>query len=467
MRTWPVLTEYDRDYLARIALPLGGIGTGTVSLGGRGDLRDWEIMNRPAKGFVPSFGRGVCPFFALYVESPGGKTVTTALEGPLETFEYDGDSGSRAPNHGLPRFRECRFSAAYPLGQVHLSDPRVPVTARLEAFNPLVPGDADASGLPVALLRYVISNPGPSDVRISICGSLPNFIGSDGAESHPGSDRGPRANRNQWRQTEQLRGVFMDSEGVEPTDPAWGTIALTTTAREMVSGREHWTPERHWGEALLDFWEDFSENGDLSPREGHEEDLPVASVAVGTEIPAGQSRRITFLLSWHFPNRMTWTPCGEEEECEGPDRIGNYYTEQFEDAWEAAEHFAENRDEMETKTVPFVKAFAQSDLPQAVKEAALFNLSTLRTQTCFRTPDGHFYGWEGCCDRAGCCYGSCTHVWNYEQATAFLFGDLALGMREVEFEHATDTQGRMSFRVNLPLERAQRQGVAAADGDAR
>ena len=33
---WPVLTEYDQDHLARIALPLGGIGTGTVSLGGRG-----------------------------------------------------------------------------------------------------------------------------------------------------------------------------------------------------------------------------------------------------------------------------------------------------------------------------------------------------------------------------------------------------------------------------------------------
>lgn len=42
-KTWPILTEYDQEHLTRIALPLGGIGTGTVSLGGRGDLRDWEI----------------------------------------------------------------------------------------------------------------------------------------------------------------------------------------------------------------------------------------------------------------------------------------------------------------------------------------------------------------------------------------------------------------------------------------
>src|SRR5580765_5840442 len=38
------------EHLSEVAFPLGGIGTGTVSLGGRGQLRDWEIFNRPAKG---------------------------------------------------------------------------------------------------------------------------------------------------------------------------------------------------------------------------------------------------------------------------------------------------------------------------------------------------------------------------------------------------------------------------------
>ena len=37
-------------------------------------------------------------------------------------------------------------------------------------------------------------------------------------------------------------------------------------------------------------------------------------------------------------------------------------------------------------------------------------------------------------------------------------------MREVEFVHATDDEGLMSFRVNLPLERAKEFGKAAADG---
>jgi len=67
-QAWPVLKRYDQDHIGKIALPLGGIGTGTVSLGGRGDLRDWEIMNRGALGFVPTKER-FGPFFAIFIQT--------------------------------------------------------------------------------------------------------------------------------------------------------------------------------------------------------------------------------------------------------------------------------------------------------------------------------------------------------------------------------------------------------------
>ena len=38
--TWPVFKYYDMEHLLRLAMPTGGIGTGSVSLGGQGDLRD-------------------------------------------------------------------------------------------------------------------------------------------------------------------------------------------------------------------------------------------------------------------------------------------------------------------------------------------------------------------------------------------------------------------------------------------
>ena len=459
---WPILKRYDQDHLGRIALPLGGIGTGTVSLGGRGDLRDWEIMNCAAKGFVPLRGRSG-PFFALYTRTADGQTATRAIEGPIGLSDYEDSHGSTVPNHGLPRFRKCSFATAYPLGQVMLSDSDMPVDVRIKAFNPLIPGDAEASGIPIAVLRYVLHNKTDKSVTASVCGSMPNFIGIDGSgktKDWKGDliAGGGKANRNHFRKGQNVQGIFMDSEGVAPRAEQWGTIALTTPTETGVSYRTAWI-RQGWGSSALDFWDDFSDDGKLQERDATGEDTPMASLAVEVKLSPHGTEEITFLLTWHFPNRHTWTPKGNEQ-----DRIGNYYTTQYSDAWDVAEKIAPQLAKLEEATVSFVRTFCRSDLPEVVKEAALFNISTLRTQTCFRTEDGRFYGWEGSSNRRGCCHGSCTHVWNYEQATAFLFGELAKSMREVEFAHATDNKGLMSFRVNLPLERAQAFGKAAADG---
>ena len=77
-----ILKHYDKDHLYRIALPLGGIGTGTVSLGGRGELRDWEIMNVPAKGYSTVTTGNDAPFFAIHTQKEGTPSQTKAVAGP-------------------------------------------------------------------------------------------------------------------------------------------------------------------------------------------------------------------------------------------------------------------------------------------------------------------------------------------------------------------------------------------------
>jgi non-lysosomal glucosylceramidase len=139
--SWPLLRAYDQDHSIKIALPLGGIGTGTISLGGRGDLRDWEIVNRPAKGFAPKNA-----FFAIRADTNTGQPQVRALEGALPVDLYEGWSGSPVANAGMPRFRNYAFESAYPFGTVFLSDPEFPLQVRMEAFNPLIPGDADSGG---------------------------------------------------------------------------------------------------------------------------------------------------------------------------------------------------------------------------------------------------------------------------------------------------------------------------------
>ena len=142
----------------------------------------------------------------------------------------------------------------------------------------------------------------------------------------------------------------------------------------------------------------------------------------------------------------------------------NYYSTRYTGAWDVASKTVPKLQYLEKKTIEFVEAFCNTDIPIEVKEAALFNLSTLRTQTCFRLSDGNFFAYEGCNDKSGCCWGSCTHVWNYETATAFLFGELARIERNIEFESAANMEGLMSFRVKLPFEEIPNFSKVAADG---
>ncbi len=447
---WPVLKTYDQDHIRRIAMPMGGIGTGAVYLSGRGGLQDWAIMNRPAKGFHPSKRRKRAPFFAINVHY-ADTSVTKLMEGPLDDSEYEGTTGSNAPNHGLPRFAKAIFETSYPFGRSHLIDPNMPVDVTVTGFNPLIPGDADNSSIPMAVLTYSVTNKTDRPISVSLCGNIKNFIGYDGLKGKSID------NKNEFRKGKAFKGIFFSSKGVDPKTEQWGTMALVYLGDGEVSYRTSWTAYQ-WGSATLDFWDDFSADGILENRPDIDEDDPMASLAAKSDLAPKETKEFRFLISWHFPNRHDWN--GDEKKT-----IGNYYTTQYGDAWDVVKKTVPLLNELQAKTTTFVNAFVASDFPTVVKEAALFNLSSLRTQLAFRTKKGHLMGWEGLFENSGAGPGSCTHVWNYEQTTAFLFGGLAKTMRDVEFGYATDENGLMSFRAFLPLEEnANAFGKAAADG---
>jgi hypothetical protein len=111
---------------------LGGIGTGTVSLGGRGELRDWEVANKPAKKYSTTQIGNDAPFFSIFVNQPSTSTkITKALLGPVHPTEHLNYEGRPCNHHGLPRFRQASFDAAYPFGIVNLSDSNMPVSVIL------------------------------------------------------------------------------------------------------------------------------------------------------------------------------------------------------------------------------------------------------------------------------------------------------------------------------------------------
>src|SRR3954469_1256558 len=83
----PFPRVYTGPQLAMIAFPLGGVGAGAISLGGRGQLRDWEISNRADKGNNPGYAMP-----SIWAQADGARPVAHVLEARSQP-PYEGASG--------------------------------------------------------------------------------------------------------------------------------------------------------------------------------------------------------------------------------------------------------------------------------------------------------------------------------------------------------------------------------------
>ena len=434
--------------LTAIAFPLGGVCAGCVSLGGRGQLRDWEIFNRPDKGNAPSYA-----FPAIWARAGNRKPVARVLESRIQP-PFEGSSGLGARNApGLTRLDSAIFTGEFPLARIDFSDSALPVQVSLEAFSPFIPHSPDESGLPVAILRYRVTNPGAASAEVSIAWSIDNPTGrTDAADTRI----------NEYKTSERLAGILMTSPELPANHALKGSFVLSVLdfGGARVTHLRGWERGRWWNSPMF-FWDDFSTDGEL----GRESKDPgtVGALSLGCTIAPGAHADYTFLLAWHFPNRTPrrcgWSSAPGDEDT----LIGNHYATRFHDAWAAAEYAATHLDSLERKTRRFAAALRDSTIPAAIKDAASANLSTLVTPVCFRTADGEFHGFEGADDHAGCCHGSCAHVWNYETATAHLFPSFARSLRGSAFGYQLDNAGGIRFRERLP-HRGDSFGFAAADG---
>jgi len=203
---------------------------------------------------------------------------------------------------------------------------------------------------------------------------------------------------------------------------------------------------------------------------------PGGSIYVPFSLGANDELTISVRLAWYVPfsavraGHPTGSSCGSDCSCTQPSseqRHRPWYSKRFRDIEEVVRYWHEQWPRLRDESARFRDCFYDSTLPAEVIEAIAANLTILKSPTCLRLPDGRFWAWEGCNDGEGCCYGSCTHVWNYAQALAHLFPDLERSMRDTEFRESQAESGRQIFRARLPIEAVPEEEMdlpAAADG---
>lgn len=454
MQPTPGIPVYDAA-ASVAAFPLGGVGTGNVSLGARGDLRDWEIFNVPAKGQdLPN------TFFAIRMQAGDAEPIARVIEGPLPPPHARSHGYHPSTSAGLPRFASSTLRGEYPLVTVNFDDPTLPVRIQLEAFTPFVPLDAAESGIPCALLNYTVTNTSDQPLSITLVGSLINPVGGVSHDPY-GNFRASRKGRthNEARSDDGLQGLYLHAADIASDDLDYGSMALVTD-HPTVTIKRNWR-RGAWFDYLRDFWNDFTADGllddDSSTEPSPDGRADTGSLGVVDTLAPGASATYRFILTWYFPNRENGWRTGSGNQSHRvvdeqiPPVTRNHYATRFDDAWHVACYVHAERDRLDSQTHQFHDALFSSTLPPVVLDAVSANIVPIRSTTCFWLEDGKFYGWEGCFDDDGCCPGTCTHVWAYAQTAAFLFPSLERVMREIEFEIETEPDGYMNFRTFKPF----------------
>lgn len=460
--------ECDGAQYAHLAMPLGGIGTGSLTICADGGLRQWQLHNignhdgaLPGSFFALRVSRWEPPLDEVRIlQGPPQDSTNTPLVTDDVIPEWQRDLLSRHPG-----VAGTTFCATYPIARVCYLDPAVPLRICLEAFNPLVPLDVDASSIPAALFTFRLVNDGDYALHGTLGAAVQNAVGWDGIspiDGVLGAGYGGNTNRL-WRPAngsghesgDGWTAVVLENGALPDDAPGAGQMVLAADDPQAAA----LTRWRHPGEfvAFLRCGQEAATGA--SP--------PGSTWNTGLGVPyqlqPGEQRLIRITLTWYFPNRyVNFQQFGPQRPEWGRSRfwLGNFYATRYADAQDVFERVRRDWHSLREATGAWTGTLATSGLDDVAVTHFAAQLATVRSPTCFRAADGRFFGFEGVLGAStvmwagsscgGSCPLNCTHVWNYAQALAAAFPELERSMRETEFDITQAPAGYLPHRVIVP-----------------
>jgi len=426
-------TIYTGNNLNYISFPMGGIGAGMICLDGTGSFSHISIKHNPDSQ------KSAYMFAAFATE----KKIPRVLEGPVPEWKIfnlpEAGNGLGYTHFGLPRCKINNFTSKFPFAFIKLTHPELPVKIEICGWSPFIPADADHSSLPVAGVEYSIKNTSTKKISGIFSFHCKNFAASNIEYARAKTIKNGFIHFNQSPDNKEIPGFF--------------SIQI---CEEMISVN-HWAGRGTFFDSHQILWSEISKAKCISG-EPDQDFIPGSSTYTEVNLGPGESKTIKILFSWYVPESNMRT--GQDE---GP-FYQPWYSGRFSSIEEINEYWLKNYETLKKITTRFTEAFYSSDVPDEIKDAISSNLSILKSPTVLRQKDGRLWCWEGCCEKTGCCAGSCTHVWNYCQAIAHLFPSLERSLRQTEFNENQDENGHQNFRALLPIRKNTHDFHAAADG---
>jgi len=364
-------------------VPLGGLGCGKL-----------EILTDGAFGYYTGnhnqdrqTGRLKGAFAAIYAEC-GDRRAARMLRLTGES-EYA----------GVRNIDNIDYAGWFPTAEITYRDAALPVNVKLLAWSPLIPHNIDDSSLPVACLRFTITNPGNKPARAVLLVAWPNLAGWGGDGSNAISDL--TGNTAQPLAAPGVHGLLFSKAGA-PAQPQneLGTYALCVTDASAPAGSKLVLPSFDAAGDSLPFWDSFSRSGDITlPMQTTTPKEHAALVSATVTLKPRETRRIEYLLVWHFPDFIT-TRHPQNSGKHGPENVGHWYGNRFKSAGEIAVYTAANTKRLLNETLEWQNLVRRSNLPAWLK-LKLVNCAFPLYACSILTRDGRFTTMESPVDMGG------------------------------------------------------------------
>jgi len=431
-------TKNELDF---IGMPVGGIFTGTVYLGGDGRLWLWDIFNANQTGIDPkTIDWGLDLHVGKKVRPQDGSAYVQPAKNirPLEqgfAFKIVSGKNTIIKKMEAADWDDIIFEATYPMAKIHYIDKNLGLDITADVYSPFIPLDENNSGLPCTLYSFSIKNNTKKDITVSILGWLENKV-----SPHVIKDTDTRLNHfEDMNGAVLLTSSIKDNGTVDQAKQAdYGTMAIGSMNAKS------------WGNTS--FVLPITANSFTIQNQNSTEKMVsvgplMNSVCSKHIIRGGQTIKAHYSIAWHFSNLLL-NPVIKDK--------GRFYNQKFKNATEVARYIHTHFTQLATQTHLWKTTWYDSTLPWWFLERTFLNISTLSTTTAHRFESGRFYAWEG----VGCCEGTCMHVWQYAQAMGRIFPAVERDTRErIDLGLSLNADGMIWYRGEVVQ-------TAAIDGQA-
>lgn len=402
------------DNLKYIGMPISGIATGQVYLGGDGRLWCWNLNATKDNKHTPKGDRYMRPDQA---NPSAGQGFALRVNGAVRTLDANG-------------FNDVTFTNQYPMGIVDYADADCPVTVQLEAYTPYIPLNRDKSSYPVIVMRYTVTNTSDAAQDVAMAGWIENYL------------NGGRVQKtNTYHELEDIATVECSGGSDNPNMMALG---LFGTDKPEFINLEKAAPGAEGVFAAGDGVAD----GGRAQRPGNQRAF--ASLGRSDRLAPGASKTLSFAVSWRVPNIRYGVNFGRGAQATAPGR--NHYATVFQTATQASAQVAGHQAELHGASKQWVDTWYDSTLPYWFLERCFIPNNCMQTQVAQRVypqdGDTDIYNLE---EGVRCCPGNCTHVWNYAQGLARVFPEIERECRDkIEYGQGFDADtGMIYFRYTV------------------